>query len=48
MPNESWYRRRAGWVAIVTVDDGGYRLMLRRTERTLEDVLDVANEVLLR
>ena len=46
MPNESWYRRRRGWVSIITVDGGGYRIILRRTEQTLEDALDVANEVL--
>ena len=46
MPNESWYRRINEWLAIVTVDGGGYRIILRRTERTLEDALAVSNEVL--
>ena len=46
MPDENLYRRFGGWLAIVTIDAGGCRLILRRTERCLEDALDIANEVL--
>ena len=46
MPNESWYRRINSWLAIVTCDAGGFRITLRRTERTLEDAFAVSNEVL--
>ena len=46
LPHGSFYRRIAGWIGIVTVDGGGFRLTLRRTERTLDDALDVANEIL--
>ena len=44
--NGSWYRRCGGWVGIVTAERDGYRLILRRTERTLDDALDIANEIL--
>ena len=44
--NESWYRKRGGWVAIIIVDVAGYRVVLRRTVRTFDDALDIANEVL--
>ncbi len=42
----SFYRHRNGWTAIVVVDDDGYTLILRRTERTFEDALAIANDVL--
>ena len=46
MRNERWYRRCAGWVAVVSVDSAGYRLVLQRTERTFDDALAFANEIL--
>ena len=46
MRNESWYRRGGGWVGIVTVGSDGYRVVLRRTERTLDDALAAINEIL--
>lgn len=46
MRNESWYRRRAGWGAIVTADVAGYRVVLRRTWRTFDDALAATNEIL--
>ena len=46
MRNESWYRRCAGWVAIVSVGSGGYRVVLKRVERTFDDALCVTNEIL--
>ena len=39
--NGAWYRRCAGWVAVVTIDDAGYRV-----ERTLDDALDAINAIL--
>lgn len=42
----AWYRRRQKWVAIVVADADGFRLVLKRTERTFEDALAVANEIL--
>ena len=44
--NGSWYRRCAGWVAIVTVDTAGYRVVLKRVERTLDDALNAINAIL--
>ena len=44
--NESWYRRCAGWTAIVTVDAAGYRVLLRRHFRTFDDALCVTNDIL--
>jgi hypothetical protein len=44
----AWYRRRGGWVEIVVTDDEGFTLILRRTERTFEDCIAIANEVLTR
>ena len=46
MRNESWYRRCAGWVAIVKPNDRGYLVVLRRTVRTFDDAFDIANEVI--
>ena len=42
----TWYRRRGGWVGFVIADDDGFTLILRRTERTFEDCLAAANEVM--
>ncbi len=42
----AWYRRRANWTAIVMADGGEYRLILKRTARTFEDVLSEANAVI--
>ena len=44
--NESLYRRRAGWTAIITADPQGYRITLRRMAANLEDALADANGVL--
>ncbi len=44
--NESLYRRRAGWIAIITADPQGYRITLRRIASNLEDALADANAVL--
>ena len=48
MRNESWYRRKCGWVAIVKPNNDGYHVVIRRTEGTFEDALAVVNEVLSR
>ena len=42
------YRRTNGWVAIVKPADEGCQLSMFRTERTVEDVLAVANEAVAR
>ena len=42
----SMYRRRGGWVATVKPHIDGFRLVLRRVERTCEDCMAVADEVM--
>ena len=42
------YRRINGWVAIVKPAGEAYRLSLFRTERTVEDVMAIANEAVTR
>ncbi len=42
----AWYPRRQKWVAIVVSADDGFRLILKRSERTLEDAFATANAVL--
>ena len=39
----AWFRRRQQWVAIVVEHDDGVRLVLKRSERTLEDAFAAAN-----
>ncbi len=46
MRTEAWYRQRQKWVAIVVTDDDGFRLILKRTERSLADAIAAANKVL--
>ena len=48
MRTEAWYRRRSGWVGIVTVDAGGYRIILNRVVTNFEDALADANALLER
>ncbi len=40
------YRRRAGWIAIITVDPQGYRTTLRRVASNLEVALASTNEMI--
>jgi hypothetical protein len=44
--NGAWYRRCAGWVAVVTIDDAGYRVVLKRVERVVQCSLDAINAIL--
>ena len=46
MRNAFWYRRRAGWVGIVTVHSGGFQIVLKRVAATFDDALADANELL--
>ncbi len=41
------YRRSRGWTAIIKPGSNSYEVVLRRDERTLEDALCTANEVLV-
>ena len=45
MRSGRWHRSRGGWTGIVSIDDGGYLVVLRRTEPTFQDALAAANEV---
>ena len=47
MRNDSWYRRKSGWVAIVRPIDLGYLIVVRRIVESFDDALDIANEVMI-
>ncbi len=46
MRTGAWYRKRDGWLAVVSGNDEGFLLVLNKRNRTFEDCLAEANEIL--
>ena len=46
MRTGAWFRRRNGWLAVVSGNDDGFLLVMNKSGRTFEDVLADANEIM--
>ena len=47
MRNGAWYRKRNGWLAVISSKDEGFVLVLNKRNRCFEDALADANEILM-
>ncbi len=48
MRTGAWYRKRDGWLAVVSGNDEGFVIVLNKRHRTFEDALAEVNEILSR
>ena len=46
MRTGAWYRKCGGWLAVVSGNDEGFHLVLTKAERTFEDALAEANDIM--
>ncbi len=46
MRTGAWYRKKDGWLAVVSGNDEGFVIVLNKRHRTFEDCLAEVNEIL--